>query len=442
MIPKPAQPPMAQPDPHPSHPFDLVLTAAAPATRSAFESYGLGFLAYDTTLPAIIEAAKADPDCPGAQLHAAAVHMACESAEGFAKAAVFIAQARRTLRRASLRERAFGRAVLAWHRMDYRRALDEILDLAARWPEDIVALKWGQYHAFNLGDHAALLKLAKRLTHPYPGASYVHGMEAFALEQTHALNAAQDAGLRAVSIEPGDGWAHHAVAHVHETRAAPEDGLAWMEAHAHTWEGRGKFIQHHNWWHTALFRLDLDDVPGALEIYDRRLWGLNPGFAQELAGAIATLWRLELRGVDGGARWQPLAAAVDARPQEHILPFLDLHYVYALARAGTGAALEGYLASMERAAEARPNMACRAVWRGTVLEAARGVAAHGQGRYETAVRHLTTVVDHLQPIGGSHAQRAVFIMTAVDALEQTGAREAARQLRRRLVPKADLAAVA
>ncbi len=432
--------------PHPSYPFDFTLSAASRDTRTAFETYGIGFLSYDKTLPAIIEAAEADPDCPGAQIHAAAVHLACESTEGFETARRFLARTHRAYGAASPRERVFARAVAAWHRLDFRKALDEILALAERWPEDIVALKWGQYHAFNLGDHEAQLSLAGRLTQAYPGAPYVHGMEAFALEQMHALNAAEEAGLRAVAIEPRDGWAHHAVAHIHETRTAPDMGLAWMDAHASSWEDRGKFIKLHNWWHTALFHMDLDDVPSALAIYDRRLWGINPGFSQELVGAISALWRLELRGADVGDRWVPIQEAIRARPREHILPFLDLHYVYALARAGHGqgrsAEVDDYLASMDRAAQARPRLACRAVWRGVALHAARGVAAHGLGRYGTAARHLMGVIDGLKVVGGSHAQRAIFTLTAIDALQRSGARDAAKRLRSRLHGAADLAAVA
>ena len=52
--------------------------------------------------------------------------------------------------------------------------------------------------------------------------SYAWGMLAFALEQAGALDAAEDAGRRAVGMNRDDPWAQHAVAHVLEARGDPE----------------------------------------------------------------------------------------------------------------------------------------------------------------------------------------------------------------------------
>ncbi len=409
----------------PPHPFDFSLSAATGRTEAAFERYALGFLGYDCTLPAIIEAADEDPDCPGAQAHAAAVHMAAESREGFDAAAIYLAQARRSLGRASARDRAFLRLVEAWHRQDYRRALSESLALIKRWPSDVIAAKWGQYHAFNLGDRHALLALAQDTAATYPDAPYVHGMEAFGLEQDHRPEEAIEAAERALAALPSDGWTHHALAHIHETAGAAERGLAFMQAQSRHWGGMGKFIRLHNWWHTALFHMHLGDMAGALDIYDRRLWGVSPGFSQELVGAISALWRLELGGADVGERWAPILETVRSRPREHVLPFLDLHYVYALARAGHDADAARFIASMARTVDARPDYRCRRLWRDVAVPTARGLAAHGLGQFEVAAEHLAPLQEDFSPLGGSHAQREVFIATAEDAVRRAASRGAA-----------------
>ncbi len=65
------------------------------------------------------------------------------------------------------------------------------------------------------------------------------------------------AGARS-SCEPRDGWAWHAVAHVHEMRNAPR-GRHRLAASRTRITGRvSSFFAVHNWWHLALFQLELD----------------------------------------------------------------------------------------------------------------------------------------------------------------------------------------
>jgi len=72
-----------------------------------------------------------------------------------------------------------------------------------------------------------------------------------------------------------------------------------------------------------------------LQLYDTHVWGgAWKESSKDQIGAISLLLRLELRGVDVGTRWEELAAYLTVRIHEHALAFQDLHYVYALARAG------------------------------------------------------------------------------------------------------------
>jgi len=114
------------------------------------------------------------------------------------------------------------------------------------------------------------------------------------------------------------------------------------------------------------------------------------------------------------------------RLHEHFSPFLDLQYLYGLARSGEQSAVTEMLASLEdRAEQAKPFE--REAWDAAV-PAAHGLAAHAKGDYADAAHLLGQAMPHLQPIGGSIAQRALFGAIHLDALMRAEWNDAALAL--------------
>lgn len=382
---------------------------------AAIDRYAEEFLGYGPGLPDIIAAAEREPASPSLAVRAATVHLAAESGDGWRNAEPFLRRAEAGFRFCDERERHLIRAVRAWADGDYPRAARLFGRIAQLWPQDIVSAKWGQYHCFNLGDSAGILRIAETLLLVHGGTPYVHGMHAFGLEQCGRPEEAEEAARLAVRIARADPWAHHALAHVMDTEGRVDEGLAFMRGVSDTWEAKGKFIRHHNWWHVGVFHIDRKEPERALEIYDLHLWGIFPEFGQEQIGAISTLWRLEMRGVDVGGRWGPVAEKVLARGHEHLQPFLDMHYVYALVRGGHHAEADAFTLSLMRHAEnAAPGM--RAVWAEAALPVVQGVAAYARFDYGTAYDLLKPVMSRVHLLGGSHAQRDVLHQTWMDIL--------------------------
>jgi tetratricopeptide (TPR) repeat protein len=264
-------------------------------------------------------------------------------------------------------------------------------------------------------------------------------MLAFSLEQCHQLEEAEDSARRSLSLTDKDPWAQHALAHVLETQGRVDEGIDFLETYCGTWSDRSVFIRGHNWWHKALFHLDRDEHGAALKIFDEHLWGDWPEFSQEQIGAVSCLWRLELRDVDVGDRWVEVAEKVRERELEHLQPFHDLHYVYALARADFQRDLARFLDTME-AASATQCPPHNNIWREVALPAARGVVAHALGRHDMAGDELDKVIRKLQCIGGSHAQRDLFVQTWIDAMLNSGRKRAAADvLKKRLEARPNIA---
>jgi len=147
-----------------------------------------------------------------------------------------------------------------------------------------------------------------------------------------------------------------------------------------------------------------------MKIYDERLWGSWPEFPQEQLGAVSILWRLEIMGAEVGDRWAPVLDQVRHRAGEHILPFHDLHYVYALSRSGTGEETDNFLTSLDCYAESCDGKAGE-VWQSICLPLARAVTAFSRDEYEQTITLMRPVLRDLHRIGGSHAQRQIFLDT-------------------------------
>lgn len=390
------------------------VTLADPSNLAAVDDFVMGFIACEARAANLVLAPQVD-EGPLAQACAAALHMFAESGAAAANARPFIARARAGAARATPRERRFVAAVAAWVEGDLARAIALHEEQARECPRDLASLKLGQYHCFNLGDCAGMLRLALACEPHAADVPYLHGMLAFGYEQCHLMRQAEASARHAIALRRKEPWAHHALAHVMLTEGRLAEGLDFMQSVNDTWTGLNSFMVTHNWWHQALFLIDLGRHEDALALYDRQVWGVEKSYSQDQIGAVSLLARLELAGVPvGQARWQDVATFLVHRTQDQVLPFLDLQYLYGLARAGRPEARTLRARIEAHAAEAPP--VTRAAWQQVCVPAAHALCAHAAGEWEATVRGLGTALPRMVEIGGSHAQRDLFQQIYLDAL--------------------------
>ena len=423
----------------------LAIHVADDASIAAVDDFVGGFIACEARVTNILSVADHD-DSVIVQACAAALHLFAESPEGPATARPFLARAEASERPASERERRFLAAVQAWADDEVPRAIALLDEQLRSHPRDLAALKLGQYLRFNLGDAPGMLRMALVSQDAAADLPWLHGMTAFGYEQCHLLAEAERAARHAVGLLRKEPWAHHALAHVMLTQGRVAEGRAFMEEASTTWVGLNSFMETHNWWHLALFLIEQGDDGGALALYDRHVWGVCKPYSQDQIGAVSLLARLELAGIDVGDRWQDVADHLVSRTQDHVQPFLDMHYVLGLARAGRAEA-DALLRQVEAFAPNAPAYA-REAWQRVAVPACRGLRAHAHGEADTAVDALGQALPRLLEIGGSHAQRELFDQIYVDALLRAGrlvaaynllqpratAQPESRRLQRQLVP--------
>lgn len=307
------------------------------------------------------------------------------------------------------------------------RALDQ---LNARHPRDLLALQCGHLvdfyraNARELRDRIA--RVLPRWSADTPGRSILLGMYAFGLEECGDYARADDVGRRALGEQPLDCWAHHAVTHVMEMQGRAADGIGWMIAREPYWAGDDNFFKVHNWWHRALFHLQLDEHDEALALYDGQIREGRSAVALDLVDASALLWRLHLLGHDLGSRWLELADAWAPHADGRTYSFNDWHAVMAWLGAGRQGNIERVLERYREDAPAGTEAGRWAQHTGRAL--IEGFAAFWRGDYEVAVERLHRSRHIANAFGGSHAQRDVIDWTLTEAAVRAGLRDLAEAL--------------
>lgn len=298
------------------------------------------------------------------------------------------------------------------------------------YPLDLVALQVGHLMDFFRANARDLRDRIARVLPQWscetPGYSIVLGFHAFGLEETGDYARAEAVGREAVAMQPLDCWAHHAVAHVLEMQGRAEDGIDWMVAREPYWSGDANFFKVHNWWHKALYHLDVGDVGDVLALYDGPIRKDRSVVAVDMVDASALLWRLSAAGHDVGERWVELASAWDNHADGKTYPFNDWHAAMAYLGAGRTKDVARLAKAYHEADHGGREVTA---WgRNTALPLIEGFSAFWHGDYPTAVEHLHGARFIANSFGGSHAQRDIIDWTLTEAAIRGGMQDVARAL--------------
>jgi hypothetical protein len=389
---------------------------------------------YDTPLADLDAATAADPGWCLPPLMKAGFLLSLTEPNLLPEAEAQLALAQARADHATPRERAHLQAQQAvvegrWHAAC--RIWDELL---LEHPQDALALQWAQLWDFYRGDATSLRQRPARVLPLWDEAdplfAYVLALHAFGLEECNLYPQAEEAGRRALALNPRVPWAVHAVAHVMEMQGRFEEGSAWLRQHQAAWaEGNG--FSAHLWWHKSLFRLEAMDVAGVLRLVDAHLSGDALQVTLQRVDAAAMLWRLQLLGQDMSAQNRALLAGWPlADGDAGHYAFNDVHAVLALLGAGEQQRAEAWVARCaERALGAEDaRRANHLMAREVGLPLMRGLLAFARGDADGAVDLIYPVRSGAQRFGGSHAQRDLIDQTLLAAAAQGNRRALGRAL--------------
>jgi len=298
------------------------------------------------------------------------------------------------------------------------------------YPRDIVALQTGHLMDFfransrNLRDR--ILRALPHWTPDVPGYSILLGLLSFGYEEAGNYARGEEAGRQALDLDPLDCWAHHAVAHVMEMQGRAQDGVGWMITREPHWSGDDNFFKVHNWWHRAVFHMDLGQNDEALSLYDTAVRADNSEVAMDMLDASALLWRLDISGHDIGNRWQEQSDIWTQHGDGKLYPFNDWHAAMSHLGAGKPERVEEILSAYRNADDTETEVAA---WRREIGQPLiEGFRAFHAGDHAVAVEKLYPARFIVNAFGGSHAQRDVIDWTLTEAALRAGNADVATAL--------------
>jgi tetratricopeptide (TPR) repeat protein len=424
---------------------DARMSAENPLARAAIIRYEDAVLRYLGHWQSALEALEIEPENVLVRVLAADYYLAKGN----------LSEARQQLQHAlrveqaglcppTARERALSCAMCQWLLEGApHAALKTLLSALTQHPADLFMLKRTQLVAFVLGDFEAMLHAARISEAACQQRPLFYGLLSFALEQNGEGDLAEAAARRALELDAEDVWAQHCLAHTLYFSGRHEEGAAFLQAHASSWDDCMSFMYTHNYFHLAIAHLALGHWDAVERIFNEHVWPLDEplpvnddrAFActdrldvQDQLGALGLLLKYELRRNKYGqqnplaSRWASVVEYV-ALPVRSLDPLHDVLVVHALTRLGrfdeaetaVNTTMRDYIELQQEAAR-RDDLTVQ--WLGY----ARGVLAAGRGDWAGAAdliaRALATGGG--AAMGGSNEQREVLHEFLLLALEKSG----------------------
>src|SRR5215475_2905035 len=211
----------------------LDVTGNDAAAVAAADDFAARLLRLDQGAEAILDAVKRWPETPIVQLYAAAFLLygqtdgALENAAAHLRACDALAM--------NARERALHRALALWHGNDNLRAVEALEAITTEWPSDLLSAKIAEFLYYVLGQQYMGPRFRahmRRLEGAHAGDPDFLAMAAFASELCGDSVTAEALTERALSIEPRNPWAQHALSHVLIRQGRVREGLARLDEEA------------------------------------------------------------------------------------------------------------------------------------------------------------------------------------------------------------------
>lgn len=322
------------------------------------------------------------------------------------------------LKRGTEHEKTHAKAVHMFANDKMVAACEQWEKILEQTPNDLLALKFAHDAYFYLGDKEAIRDSIARVFPKWktatPCYSYLHGMYAFGLEECGQYEEAEKQARKGLELNRHDAWATHAIAHCMEMNGRAQEGIKFMESTEKDWSSCF-MLACHNYWHTALYYIELQNYEKALAYYDREIAErTKSGAMLDIVDAASILLRFQMEGVSVGSRWKALLPIVEPHAHDHILAFNDAHIRMVIEGCDEGNSRKDHYDSISSfVSKSSGDNSERTLQLGQPI--CNAITRYHQKDYHGVVELLAPIRQNIYRIGGSNAQRDVFTQLLINS---------------------------
>ncbi len=298
-------------------------------------------------------------------------------------------------------------------------ALDAVRLHATAYPRDAVPL------SFALGVYGLLndfrerqVELLEDVAHAYgEGDWWFLASYGWALVEVGQCDAGIPMLDRALALRPDNANAAHGRTHGYYEQGAAREGEQFIEAWLPGYD-RSAILHAHLAWHQGLFALQRGDPDRARAIY---MESIRPAVSRTLPMfTMIDCASFQLRSAMAGSDFdveqrREVATLVQERFAKPGVPFVNTHLAMAYAAVADHEAMKHLRHGVTELLDAGKQPS------GSVVSViCSGIAAYARGLYAEAAHAFRQAMPDLERLGGSNAQRDVFIDLAVSSCLRAG----------------------
>lgn len=385
--------------------YGLPVTTYSSAALEWYNRGIQGLLGFHKDTPECFQRALAlDPTCKMASGHLGAHYLMEETEEAVARARACLAQACDGMARLTDREREVLTILQLLAQGKGQEAVTRLHATIVARPREAVLVQKLCFAYFMQGAPEKMRDLMTSVIPHYENDSYLLGMYSFSLEETRDFARAFETGHRALTLNPRDVWTLHALTHAHYETGALTAGTQLLTDSLPRCDHVG-FFRNHMVWHLSLFLWEQGRSQEALELYQQQ--GADPTIPSppNVADTVSLLWRFNLTGRPTPADWQALIPTLARLQTLPTYLFNQMHIALGLVGANCLAQAMQYLEGLrKRVRPERPGVL------GEVgVPLVEGMIAYARGDYARTVELILPIKDRIIAVGGSHAQREIFL---------------------------------
>lgn len=284
-------------------------------------------------------------------------------------------------------------------------------------PTDILAVKFAHSGYFYLGYGDRMRDSIARIL-PYwnsniPYYNYLYGMYSFGLVESNQIYEARKAALTSLEFNKTDAWATHAICHCNEYSCEYEQGIDFLLKTEQDWMSRN-FIAEHNYWHLALFYLQLDKQEEVIKVFEDHMMKTNSNL--DMINSSSLLLRLKIDNEERynlnnfiDEKYNELKEIFKTRIEEHGYTFSASHIGLILSACGSEEEKKQYLdafeAYMNNNLEDNYLKEINASIGGPLV---KSIIYFNEKNYDKVCELMYPIRNDLFKIGGSKAQKDLF----------------------------------